>query len=62
MDPPVHLPHPKKSFTSSTVTSPVVSSVVSALVAESTDMGESMASGGSGVSAQRKWLGPCPDP
>lgn len=47
-------PHPRKSFTSSTVTSPVVSSVVSALVAESTDVGESVASGGSGVSAERK--------
>lgn len=41
---------PRKSVTSSTVTSPVVSSVVSALVAESIDMGESVASGGCGVS------------
>lgn len=47
-------PHPRKSFTSSTVMSPVVSSVVSALVAESMDIGESMASGGSRVSAGRK--------
>lgn len=51
---PAHQPHPRKSFTSSTVTSPVVSSVVSALVAESMDMGESAASGGSGVSAGSK--------
>lgn len=47
-------PHPRKSFTSSTVTSPVVSSVVSALVAESMDIGESVASGGSGVSIGKK--------
>lgn len=47
-------PHPRKSFTSSTVTSPVMSSVVSALVAESMDSGERVASGSSRVSAGRK--------
>lgn len=46
-------PHPRKSFTYSAVTSPVVSSVVSPLVAESTDTGESVVSGGSAVSAGR---------
>jgi hypothetical protein len=55
-------PHPRKSFTSSTVTSPVVSSVVSPLVAESMDMGESVASGGSGVSIGRKCSAPARTP
>lgn len=50
---PARPPHPRKSFTSSTVMSPVVSRVVSALVAESMDIGESVASGSSGVSAGR---------
>lgn len=56
---PARPPHPRKSFTSSTVTSPVMSSVVSALVAESMDIGESVASGGSAVSAGRKYSDFC---